>query len=30
MLEEKFLCRELPGYVEYMTRTRFRLAPYVW
>jgi len=30
MLEEKFLCRELPGYAEYMMRTRFRLIPYVW
>ncbi|MBV8359903.1 MAG: isoprenylcysteine carboxylmethyltransferase family protein [Deltaproteobacteria bacterium] len=30
MLEEKFLCRELPGYAEYITRTRFRMIPYVW
>jgi protein-S-isoprenylcysteine O-methyltransferase Ste14 len=30
MLEEKFLCRELPGYAEYMMRTRFRLIPYLW
>jgi len=30
MLEEKFLRRELPGYAEYMTRTRFRMIPYVW
>jgi protein-S-isoprenylcysteine O-methyltransferase Ste14 len=30
MLEEKFLCRELPGYAEYVTRTRFRMIPYVW
>ena len=30
MLEEKFLRRELPGYAEYVTRTRFRMIPYVW
>jgi protein-S-isoprenylcysteine O-methyltransferase Ste14 len=30
MLEEKFLRRELPGYAEYTTRTRFRMIPYVW
>ena len=30
MLEEKFLRRELPGYAEYLTRTRFRMIPYVW
>jgi protein-S-isoprenylcysteine O-methyltransferase Ste14 len=30
MLEEKFLRRELPGYTEYVTRTRFRMIPYVW
>jgi protein-S-isoprenylcysteine O-methyltransferase Ste14 len=30
MLEEKFLCRELPGYAEYIARTRFRMIPYVW
>jgi hypothetical protein len=30
MLEEKFLRRELPGYAEYITRTRFRMIPYVW
>jgi protein-S-isoprenylcysteine O-methyltransferase Ste14 len=30
MLEEKFLCRELPGYAEYITHTRFRMIPYVW
>jgi protein-S-isoprenylcysteine O-methyltransferase Ste14 len=30
ILEEKFLRRELPGYAEYITRTRFRLIPYVW
>jgi protein-S-isoprenylcysteine O-methyltransferase Ste14 len=27
MLEEKFLRRELPGYGEYITRTRFRMIP---
>ena len=30
MLEEKFLRRELPGYAEYIARTRFRMIPYVW
>jgi protein-S-isoprenylcysteine O-methyltransferase Ste14 len=30
ILEEKFLRRELPGYAEYITRTRFRKIPYVW
>ena len=30
VLEEKFLRRELPGYAEYTTRTRFRMFPYVW
>jgi hypothetical protein len=30
MLEEKFLCRELPGYAEYISRTRFRMIPYLW
>ena len=30
MLEEKFLRRELPGYAEYIMRTRFRMIPYVW
>jgi protein-S-isoprenylcysteine O-methyltransferase Ste14 len=30
VLEEKFLRRELPGYAEYITRTRFRMIPYVW
>ena len=28
--EETFLRKELPGYSEYCTRTRFRLVPYVW
>jgi protein-S-isoprenylcysteine O-methyltransferase Ste14 len=30
LLEETFLRRELPGYEQYTTRTRFRLIPYVW
>jgi protein-S-isoprenylcysteine O-methyltransferase Ste14 len=30
ILEEKFLRRELPRYAEYITRTRFRMIPYVW
>src|SRR5215471_3541875 len=30
LLEEKFLRRELPGYEQYTTRTRFRLIPFVW
>ena len=29
-LEDGFLQRELPGYAEYTTRTRFRLVPGVW
>jgi protein-S-isoprenylcysteine O-methyltransferase Ste14 len=28
--EEKVLCRELPGYAEYMRRVRYRLIPWVW
>jgi protein-S-isoprenylcysteine O-methyltransferase Ste14 len=28
--EEKFLARNLPGYVEYQRRVRFRLLPRVW
>jgi len=28
--EEKMLRRELPGYVEYCQRTRYRLIPFVW
>ena len=28
--EEKMLCRELPGYVEYCKRTPCRLIPFVW
>ena len=30
VLEEKFLRRKLPGYAEYLMRTRFRMIPYVW
>lgn len=30
VFEEKFLRRELPGYEQYATRTRFRLIPFVW
>jgi len=28
--EEKFLVRNLPGYVEYQSRVRYRLVPLVW
>src|SRR5690606_31092485 len=28
--EEKMLAEELDGYRAYMSRTRFRLVPYVW
>jgi protein-S-isoprenylcysteine O-methyltransferase Ste14 len=28
--EEKFLVRNLPGYVEYQNKTRYRLVPLVW
>jgi len=28
--EEKMLRRELPGYVDYCQRTRYRLIPLVW
>ncbi len=28
--EESVLRRELPGYTEYCSQTRFRLVPYVW
>ncbi len=30
VLEERTLQKELPGYGEYMTRTRYRLVPFVW
>jgi protein-S-isoprenylcysteine O-methyltransferase Ste14 len=28
--EEKFLARNLPGYVEYQEKVRYRLIPHVW
>jgi protein-S-isoprenylcysteine O-methyltransferase Ste14 len=28
--EEKFLARNLPGYVEYQNKVRYRLIPGVW
>jgi protein-S-isoprenylcysteine O-methyltransferase Ste14 len=28
--EEKFLSRNLPGYLEYQQRVRYRLIPLVW
>jgi len=28
--EEKFLARNLPGYLEYQDRVRYRLIPLVW
>lgn len=28
--EEKVLCRELPGYADYLRRVRFRLIPGIW
>lgn len=28
--EERVLVRELPGYVEYRERVRYRLVPYIW
>jgi protein-S-isoprenylcysteine O-methyltransferase Ste14 len=28
--EERFLARNLPGYVEYQNKTRYRLIPLVW
>jgi protein-S-isoprenylcysteine O-methyltransferase Ste14 len=30
LLEERFLCRELPGYTAYVDRVRFRLIPGIW
>jgi len=29
-LEDRTLRRELPGYEEYATRTRYRLIPGIW
>ena len=28
--EEEFLARNLPGYVEYRNKVRYRLAPRIW
>jgi protein-S-isoprenylcysteine O-methyltransferase Ste14 len=28
--EERFLARNLPGYVEYQRKVRYRLLPLVW
>jgi protein-S-isoprenylcysteine O-methyltransferase Ste14 len=28
--EEKFLKKELPGYVEYTQNVHYRLVPYLW
>ena len=28
--EEKFLAKNLPGYMEYCLRVLYRLVPYVW
>lgn len=28
--EERFLARNLPGYIDYQDRVRYRLIPYVW
>jgi protein-S-isoprenylcysteine O-methyltransferase Ste14 len=28
--EEHYLARELPGYVDYERRVRYRLVPFVW
>jgi protein-S-isoprenylcysteine O-methyltransferase Ste14 len=28
--EEKFLARNLPGYVEYQSCVRYRLIPLIW
>ena len=28
--EEKFLAKNLPGYVEYYARVRYRLVPFIW
>jgi len=30
VLEERALQKDLPGYDEYMTRTKYRLIPFVW
>jgi len=28
--EEKLLKKDLPGYVEYIQKVRYRLIPYIW
>ncbi|MDR7667306.1 isoprenylcysteine carboxylmethyltransferase family protein, partial [Methanosarcina sp. Z-7115] len=28
--EEKFLCKNLPGYKEYCQKTHYRLIPLIW
>jgi protein-S-isoprenylcysteine O-methyltransferase Ste14 len=28
--EEKFLARNLPGYMEYQDKVQYRLIPHVW
>jgi protein-S-isoprenylcysteine O-methyltransferase Ste14 len=28
--EERFLCRNLPGYADYTSKVRYRLVPFVW
>ena len=28
--EERLLSKDLPGYVEYKNKVRYRLVPYVW
>jgi protein-S-isoprenylcysteine O-methyltransferase Ste14 len=28
--EERFLAKNLPGYVEYEKKVRYRLVPFVW
>jgi protein-S-isoprenylcysteine O-methyltransferase Ste14 len=30
LVEERLLCRELPGYDRYAQRVRWRLVPFVW
>ena len=30
VLEERTLQKELPGYIDYMARVKYRLIPYVW
>lgn len=28
--EEKVLCKNLPGYIEYCQKTKYKLIPYIW